>query len=124
MDDYQILIDFIKQLFTPEQQIALGIMTITVMALVEYYKNISPQFLKERKSKFKRMLIWRAALFFGLCTGVGGYFIGQPPQPLWFWAVSGILVGVVGIYAYKILVEWLLLKVRNFRQAIKNWINK
>lgn len=124
MEEYQFLIDYLKRLFTPEQQIALGIMTLVVMALVEYYKNISPQFLKERKSKFKRMMIWRAALFFGVCTGIGGYFIGQPPQPLWFWAVSGILIGVSSIYVYKFLIEWLLPKVKNPKETLKKLINK
>lgn len=115
MDDYQLVFD---ALFTKQQQIALAITTIGVMSLTQVFKNVYFGFRPERRKAKKRAILWLAAFTFGILGGVAGYFVGIPPQPLWFWIFAGVASGALAISLFKIFIgtEW--------RKIIKAWLSK
>lgn len=102
--------EFILNLFTTQQQAALGIITLCIMVATQQFKVIYFGFKPERRDAVKRAKIHLFALVAGGIAGIAGHFIGVPPQPLWFWVVSGVISGGTAIGAFKILVEVVWLK--------------
>ena len=101
---------FIVDLFTPQQQSALAIITISVIIATNQFKIIYFGFRPERREAKKRAVIHLFAVFSGAAGGVVGYSIGFPHQPLWFWIVAGIFSGGLSIGAYKIFRRYLIKK--------------
>lgn len=99
------LTDIFKQLFTPEQQTALLIITLGVMALTQVFKNVYFGFYPKHTKNVRKAVLWLAAFCFGVVGGVAGYYVGQPPQPLWFWMFTGAASGCVAVGAFKLFIE-------------------
>ena len=99
------LINLFKQLFTSEQQTALVVITLGVMAVVQVFKNVYFGFFPERRKSRKRAILWLAAFTFGVLGGVAGYLVGQPSQPLWFWMFAGAASGCAAVGAFKLFIE-------------------
>lgn len=112
MTEFLALLD---ALFTEQQQIALAIITIGVIAVTEVFKHVYFGFYPERRKSRKAAILWLAAFTFGLIGGIIGYFVGEPPQPLWFWVFTGFSAGAGAIGIFKLFIEWLpMLKQRLF----------
>jgi len=105
MQEYII---YLQNLFTPEQQFALLIITVGVMSLVQVFKNVYFGFFPKHSKIKKRAILWLAAFVFGAFGGVAGYYVGRPPQPLWFWLFVGVASGggAIGVFKIVIEIEW------------------
>lgn len=90
------LTDFLSKLFTLQQQSALLIISLCVLVATHNFKIIYFGFRPERREKRKAAIVRLFAVCSGLLCGIGGYFIGVK-QPMWFWAVSGIISSGVTI---------------------------
>lgn len=97
--------EYIKSLFTPAQQTALGIITIAVIAATQVFKHVWFAFFPERRKSLKAAKIWLFSFCSGFLFGVAGYWIGKPPQELWFWLFCGVSSGAIAIGIYKLLIE-------------------
>jgi len=93
---------YLEKLFTQEQWVALAIITLTVMSLVQVFKNVWFGFFPERKSRHKRAMLWLAAFTIGIGCGIAGYYVGKPLQPLWFWLFCGASTGPGAIGVFKV----------------------
>ena len=109
MDD---LLKLFTELFTPEQQTALAIITLGVMALVQVFKNVYFGFFPTSRRNKKKAIIWLAAFIFGILGGVAGYFLGRPPQPLWFWMFAGAASGCAAIGVFKLLIDVIWVRIK------------
>ncbi len=109
MDD---LLKLFTDLFTPNQQTALVIITLGVMSLVQVFKNVYFGFYPTRRRGVKRAILWLAAFIFGVLGGVAGYFVGRPPQPLWFWMFTGAASGCAAIGVFKLLIDVIWLRIK------------
>lgn len=115
MDD---LLKLFTDLFTPNQQTALVIITLGVMSLVQVFKNVYFGFYPTQGRNKKKAILWLAAFVFGVLGGVAGYFVGRPPQPLWFWMFTGAASGCAAIMLFKIFVEI------EWRKMARAWVSK
>lgn len=98
-------IELIKSLFTEQQQIALGIMTLAVMAAIQGYKHTWLVFYPEKRPLIKRAKIWTFAIVTGLIFSMIAPFIVDEKLPPWFWAFTGICSGVGAITVFKTVIE-------------------
>lgn len=117
MEEY---LQYLDKLFTTSQQAALAIMTLAVMGLVQVFKNIWFGFFPERKARYKRAILWTAAFTIGVGAGIAGYYIGEPPQPLWFWMFSGASSGAGAIGVFKVIFELLPVMKQKVINQIKS----
>ena len=113
--DFEQFQSYLNLLFTPQQQTAIIITTLVVMALTQVFKKVYFGFSPERRKGKKAAIIWLTAFIIGLICGIIGYYIAIPKQPLWFWLFTGAVSGVASIGAFKFLIEivwlkWLLRK--------------
>lgn len=92
-------------LFTPSQQIALAIITMAVIALVQVFKNIYCGLYPKHGRNKRKAILWLVAFILGVLGGIAGYFVGEPPQPLWFWMFVGAASGCAAIFAFKLFVD-------------------
>ncbi len=99
-------------LFTPGQQTALAIITLGVMSLVQVFKNVYFGFYPTPRRGKKKAILWLAAFIFGVLGGVAGYFLGRPPQPLWFWMFTGAASGCAAIGVFKLIVDVIWPRIR------------
>lgn len=106
-------------LFTPAQQVALAIITLAVVALTEVFKRVYFGFWPTRRKGKRVAILWLAAFSFGVVCGVGGYAIGEPPQPLWFWVFSGAASGWVAVCLFKLFVGVLWPRIKPFESTRK-----
>lgn len=90
MNEIKTITEFLANLFTVQQQTALVIISLCVLALTHNFKIIWFGFWPERRDNRKAAIVRLFAVSAGMLLGVAGYFIGAK-QPLWFWLVSGIL---------------------------------
>ena len=102
MDD---LLKLFAELFTPAQQSALLIIMIGVACLTQAFKKIYFGFYPVPSRRKKVAIIWLAAVSFGALGGIAGYFVGKPPQPLWFWMFAGTAAGGAAIGVFKVLLD-------------------
>ena len=109
MDDYLKILD---ALFTHGQQIALAIITVSVMSLVQVFKNVYFGFYPVNSKVKKRAILWLAAFVFGAVGGVVGYFVGEP-QPLWFWIFSGVASGGTAIGIFKLITAKVWTRIKS-----------
>ena len=101
----EFLTGLFEQLFTPTQQIALTIITVSVMCLVQVFKNVYFGFYPMHSKNRRKAVLWLSAFIFGVLGGAAGYLVGQPPQPLWFWLFVGAASGCIAVCAFKIFIE-------------------
>lgn len=113
MDEYLAILN---KLFTPQQQTALIIITIGVISLTQAFKNIYFGLFPVHSKPRKKAILWLAALVFGVCGGFVGYVAGVPPQPLWFWIFCGVSAGGLAIGVFKLLVDIMWPRLKNFSQ--------
>lgn len=102
MDEIKTIAEFFARLFTPQQQVALVIMSFCVLVITYNFKAIWFGFYPDKKPKRKAAKIRLFAVISGIALGVVGAYI-VPKQPMWFWVVSGILssggsIAIVDIY--------------------------
>lgn len=112
------LIQYLETIFTRDQQTALLIITFGVMSLVQVFKNVYFGFYPVHSKIRKRAILWLAAFTFGAAGGVAGYYVGRPPQPLWFWMFVGIASGGAAIGIFKIVIEI------DWRTLISGWLSR
>lgn len=102
MDEVMV---YINKFFTPQQQVALVIITFSVMMLTQAFKNIYFAYFKTKDKDKKKAVIWMFALLTGFAAGVIGHYVAIPKQPLWFWIFSGVSAGGMAIGSFIVLVE-------------------
>jgi len=101
MNEYM---EVLNKLFTPEQQTALVIITISVMILTQAFKNIYFGLYPVSGKARRKAILWLAALTFGISGGGIGYIAGIPQQPLWFWIFCGASSGGFAIGLFKLII--------------------
>jgi len=109
MDD---LLKLFTDLFTPAQQTALFVITLGVMGLVQVFKNVYFGFHPVTNRNKKKAILWLVAFTFGVLGGVAGYFVGKPPQPLWFWMFTGAISGCAALGVFKFVVDVLWPRIK------------
>ena len=107
------IIAFLVNMFTPQQQTALTLITIIVIVSTNQFKVIWFAFFpvkvkgntdqaKKNADLLRNAIIHLFALIMGMVCGMAGHFFEQAPrQPMWFWIVAGILSGGLSIGIYK-----------------------
>jgi len=102
MNEY---LQYLDKLFTPQQQVALAIITFSVMMLTQAFKNIYFGFYKVPNKDKKRAIIWLFAFGAGIFGGILGYYVAIPKQPLWFWIFTGVSACGMAIGMFILIVE-------------------
>ena len=121
------LTELLAALFTPSQQLALAIITLAVISLMQVFKNVYFGLYPTHGKNKRKAILWLVAFALGVGGGVAGYFVGEPPQPLWFWMFVGAASGCTAIVAFKLLVDIVgpLLKdalLPALKGVIKKWV--
>lgn len=106
MEELKIITDFLARLFTPQQQTAIFIMSVCVLAATHNFKVIYFGFRPERKEKRKAAMVRLFAVVMGMSFGVIGYAITAVKEPVWFWMVSGLLSSGGAILIVDIYKKW------------------
>lgn len=127
-ESIELLTGLLAALFTPSQQIALAIITLTVIALMQVFKNIYFGLYPRHTRGRRKAILWSAAFSLGVGCGVVGYYVGEPPQPLWFWMFAGAASGCAAITVFKLFVDVLgpIFKgalIPAAKGALKKWLS-
>lgn len=107
-------------LFTPSQQISLAVITLSVIALMQVFKNVYFGLYPRHTRSRRKAILWLVAFAMGVACGAVGYFIGEPPQPLWFWMFVGAASGCVAITTFKLLAD---IVGPALKEAFKKWLS-